>query len=114
MELKLKKGDYVPDGLGGFCRCTGAEGLLAEALFRLTCRRGSFPLMPELGSRLYLLGREKAGNRPAAARQAAEEALAGLPVLVERVTAVSTPEGLCSVTAWLRHPGGSTFLEVTV
>ena len=57
MELKLRNKDYVPDGQGGFVRCLGWEGVLAEALFRLSCRRGSFPFLPELGSRLYLLGR---------------------------------------------------------
>lgn len=113
MELKLRGGDYVPDGSGGFVRCTGAEGLLAGALFRLTCRRGSFPLWPELGSRLYLLGREKPSHRSAAARQYAQEALRDLPLLVEDAQAVSTAEGLCTVTVQLRTDSGSAALEVT-
>ena len=63
MENKLIGGDYVPDGAGGFVRQTGSEALLSQALFRLTCRRGRFPLLPELGSLLYTLDRE---SRPAA------------------------------------------------
>ena len=57
MEAKLFNGDYIPDGLGGVVRCEGADALLERVLFRLTARRGQFPLLPRLGSRLYLLGR---------------------------------------------------------
>lgn len=59
MELRLEQGDYVPNGAGGFQRLEGAEALLQRVLFRLTARRGQFPFLPELGSRLYQLGREK-------------------------------------------------------
>ena len=59
MELQIQNGDYVPDGLGGFRRLTGGEALLQRVLFRLVPRRGAFPFMPELGSRLYLVLREK-------------------------------------------------------
>ena len=52
METKLLNGDYVPDGLGGVARCQGADALLERVLFRLTARRGQFPPLPELGSRL--------------------------------------------------------------
>ena len=59
MENLLRDGDYVPNGFGGFTRLYGTQEVLARALFRLTCRRGSFPFLPELGSRLQELGREK-------------------------------------------------------
>ena len=52
MENLLRDGDYVPNGFGGFTRLYGTQEVLARALFRLTCRRGSFPFLPELGSRL--------------------------------------------------------------
>ena len=55
MELELKNGDYVPDGIGGVHRVSGREALAQRVLFRLTARRGSFPFWPELGSRLYQL-----------------------------------------------------------
>ena len=52
METKISNGDYVPDGLGGVARCKGTEALLERVLFRLTARRGQFPPLPNLGSRL--------------------------------------------------------------
>ena len=76
MELKLEQGDYVPDGAGGFERLDGAQALLARVLFRLTARKGQFPFLPELGSRLYQLGREKPSAREAMALQYVTEALA--------------------------------------
>ena len=77
MELKLRNGDYVPDGLGGFQRQTGSEALLSRALFLLTARRGAFPFLPELGSRLYQLRRAKPVQWDSMARQYVAEALAG-------------------------------------
>ena len=61
MELMLRDGDYVPDGAGGLRTVEGADALLQQVLFRLQARRGGLPFLPELGSRLYLLTREKAG-----------------------------------------------------
>ena len=52
MELKLERGDYIPDGAGGFTSLDGAQALLARVLFRLTARRGQFPFLPELGTEL--------------------------------------------------------------
>ena len=75
MDLMLRDGDYVPDGRGGFCRVEGAQEVLQRALWKLSIRRGSFPLLPRLGSRLYLLPRERPSARPALARQYAAEAL---------------------------------------
>ena len=46
MPAMMNNGTYVPDGKGGFRQAEGTEGLLQEALFRLTCRRGKFPLLP--------------------------------------------------------------------
>ena len=48
MEAKLFNGDYIPDGLGGVVRCEGADALLERVLFRLTARRGQFPLLPRI------------------------------------------------------------------
>lgn len=77
MELKIRNGDYVPDGAGGLQRVSGKGELLQRVLFRLTARRGAFALVPTLGSRLYLLGHEKPGNRQAAAKKYVAEALNG-------------------------------------
>ena len=58
MELKIKDRDYVADGAGGLVRVSGWDELLERVLFKLSVRRGSFALAPELGSKLHLLGRE--------------------------------------------------------
>ena len=69
MENLLRDGDYVPNGFGGFTRLYGAQEVLAKALFKLTCRRGSFPFLQDLGSRLYELGRLRPSEREAAAKK---------------------------------------------
>lgn len=76
MELLMKGGDYVPDGQGGVMAVSGTEELLARVLFRLTARRGAFPFLPRLGSRMYLLRGAKPGQWESLARQYAAEALA--------------------------------------
>ena len=76
MERKLVNGDYVPDGKGGLTVLTGAEEVLQRALFRLTARRGALPFLPELGSRLYLLGTLAPAARSLAAERYVTEALA--------------------------------------
>ena len=55
MELKIKDRDYVADGAGGLVRVSGWDELLERVLFKLSVRRGSFALAPELGSKLQLL-----------------------------------------------------------
>ena len=64
MELKIRNGDYIADGIGGERRADGAEALLERALFRLSVRRGSFPFLPELGSELYRLGPRRSCTPP--------------------------------------------------
>ena len=75
MERKLVNGDYTPDGNGGLTVLSGTEELLQRALFRLTARRGAVPFLPELGSQLYRLPREKPSARQALAIQYAAQAL---------------------------------------
>lgn len=105
MERKMVNGDYVPDGKGGLTVLTGAEEVLQRALFRLTARRGALPFLPELGSRLYLLPREKPSARQALAVQYAAEALGDEEDL--RVTGAQlneTAEGL-HLTVYLDWQG---------
>ena len=87
MGLQLRSGDYVPDGRGGLRRAEGREALLERVLYRLTARRGAFPFLEGLGSRLWQLGRVPVQQRQAAAEQYVAEALAGESGL--RVTEVS-------------------------
>lgn len=73
---KLRDGDYCPNGTGAFSESTGAEAVLERVLFKLRVHRGSFPLLPTLGSRLYQLPREKPSTRSALGASYAAEALA--------------------------------------
>ena len=114
MENLCVNGDYVPDGFGGFTRLQGTQALLARALFNLSCRRGSFPFLPELGSRLYALGQEKPAARRDCARQYVAEALSGMGVTVTDAKVVSLPDGRAQVTVQLRCEDEAAALEVTV
>lgn len=75
MELKLRDGDYVRDGIGGLERVCGEEELVQRLRYRLCARRGAFPFAPTLGSELHLLWHEKPSARLAAARKYVAEAL---------------------------------------
>jgi len=112
MELWLSGGDYVPDGSGGFVTAAGEEALLQRVLFRLCARRGAFALLPEMGSRLWLLGREKKSSRVTAAREYVEEALKEEPVSVEQVTLRADGDGRVLVSVLLRSEEKT--MEVTV
>lgn len=113
-ENLLRGGDYVPDGFGGFVRLQEEDALLERALFKLTCRRGAFPFLPELGSCLRELGRLRPSARNAAARQYAAQALEGmgLEVTDARVRMISDEQA--DVTVELRYDGEKRTVEVTV
>lgn len=92
MELVLRNGDYVPDGVGGLHRAGGREALLQRVMFRLTARRGMLPFWEGLGSHLWQMGQLPASQRQAAAKQYVAEALAeekGLTVENVELTNVS-------------------------
>lgn len=105
MSLQLRNGDYVPDPNGGFVCSTGGQEILERVIFKLTARRGQFPLLPELGSFLYRLPQEKPSDRKALAKQYVEQALTHETELV--VEQVDWDEGQARVTAWLRWQGES-------
>lgn len=105
MEIKIHNGDYVPDGLGGVVRCQGADALLERVLFRLTARRGGLPFLPELGSRLYLLGREPAAQRLSAAKMYVTEALSGEDAAVTGVALTPEEQGRMRLTVTLEYQG---------
>ena len=91
MELKLEKGDYVPDGTGGLRCVRGQEALVQRVLYKLKARRGKFPFLPELGSRLWQLGQIPPAKRKAAAAEYVAEALSDEPDL--RVEDVALTHG---------------------
>lgn len=75
-ELKIRDGDYVPDGVGGAVRVKGRDALLQRVLFKLTARRSGFLFLENLGSTLYTLGGTAASQRQGAAEATVVQALA--------------------------------------
>ena len=105
MELLWKDGDYVPDGAGGFQRAEGEQALLQRVLFLLTARRGQFPLLPELGSRLFRLPGQKASLRESLAKEYVAEALAGENDLAVTDTTLNQKDGRGMLTVSLTYEG---------
>ena len=96
-------------------RLEGAEALLQRVLFRLTARRGQFPFLPELGSRLYQLGREKPSAREALALQYVTEALVQEPDLaVMGAELTETAPGQAALRADLNWQGAPLSVAVEV
>ena len=114
MELRLENGDYIPDGKGGLVRAEGDEALLQRVLFRLSARRGMLPMLPQLGSRLYLLGRENPEGRLSAAKQYVTEALAEEDVTVESVELEQGEEGTLLLRACLSREDNAVTAEVAI
>lgn len=114
MELKLINGNYVADDSGGFVTVADEEELLQRVLFKLTAHRGGFPLLPELGSRLYLLQKEKRQNRESMARQYIMEALKEEPDLTLEDLEIQERDGDIALTAFFRYGEESLSLTLTV
>lgn len=113
MALIMRNGDYVPDGKGGFLKAEGSEELLERVLWKLSVRRGSFPFLPTLGSRLHLLCRAPAQERSALAEQYVREALADEDVTVTDV-ALSPEKGEALLKVSLLHRGEKLTATVKV
>jgi len=113
MEIRIANGDYIPDGLGGIIRCSDKEALLQRILYRLTARRGQFPFLPELGSRLYLLGREPGSKQLSAARTYVAEALAQEDVVVTDVSLLPADGGRFLITVSLQYQGDDLAVTLT-
>lgn len=92
MMLILREGDYVPDGQGGFQKAEGAEEVLERILWKLTVKRGSFPFLPWLGSRLHLLDKVPARERETMAARYAHEALADEEVTIREAKLIREGE----------------------
>lgn len=115
MELKIQDGDYVRDGAGGLVRVDGGEELLQHVLFQLTAHRGLFPFLPELGSRLYLLGQATPAKRAGAAQQYVTEALSGeTDLTVKSVTLRDAEDGLGELTVLMDYAGSDLTVTLSV
>lgn len=115
MELRIRDGDYVPDGAGGLIRVSGREALVQRVLYRLTARRGSFPFWTELGSQLWQLGALPPQQRQSAAAQYVAEALDGEADLeVETVTLTEGTDGTGELTAQLKWRGEALSVSLRI
>ncbi len=112
MMPQLRDGDYVPNTRGGFVRLEGPEALLQRALFRLQCRRGSFPYRPELGSRLWELRRVKPSSRRALALAWCAEALRELPLSVTDVALTELGGGALGLRVQLQYEDETVWREL--
>ena len=84
----------------------GAQELLERVLFRLVARRGGMPFLPELGSLLHTLGREKPSERRGVAMQYVTQALAQEPGLrVEQVELTDRKDGRLDLKVFLEWQG---------
>lgn len=81
MDLKLdfEERDLAKGPQGWPVPIEGAEEAAQRLMLRLTVRRGSFRLDPELGSRLYAMPRGDGERMERFAREAIEEALSSMP-----------------------------------
>ena len=107
-------GNGTKDGLGGVVRSQGADALLERVLFRLTARRGGLPPLPQLGSRLYLLGREPAAQRLSAARQYVAEALAEEAVTVTDIALAPAEQDRTRLTVQLEYQGTDLSVSLVI
>jgi phage gp46-like protein len=112
VELKIVDGEYVSDENGGVNGLSGSGEVLARVLFRLTARRGAMPFLPNLGSRLYQIRREKPSVRQALAAQYVAEALEDETDL--NVTSVEWTESGEDGTLTVRMDWQGETLETTV
>ena len=113
MRMRMKNGDYIPDMMGDFQKTTEHDRVLSAALFLLTARRGRFAPLPEVGSRLYLLTKEKPSRQQSAAALYAQEALNPLGITVTKAVVTPEPQGL-RVEIHGEHKGKEIGLEATV
>ena len=96
----VREGDYLRDEMGDFRRAEGGEALLQQVLWRLSIPRGSFPLLPGLGSQLHTLGRSKPSLRSALASQYVAQALEDLPELAVEETVLKEDGSLDVKLRW--------------
>ncbi|MGI6014586.1 MAG: hypothetical protein ACOX7K_10005 [Oscillospiraceae bacterium] len=100
---------------GGFVTVNGYEELAQRIAMKLTARRGGFALLPEFGSRLYLLGNTKVSERVTAARQYVAEALSDEENLVlEQISVSEITEGTIRIDTEFTYEGDRLYVTTTI
>ena len=113
-EWQPKKGEDVLVVRGGLVRVSGWDELLERVLFKLSVRCGSFALVPELGSKLHLLWREKGESRATAAKQYVAEALADEKGLSVTGMELAEKNGFLELRVLLRYENETGEAVVTI
>lgn len=115
MDILLVNGDHYLDSRGLPVTLTGEQEKIQQALIRLSIRRGTFPLDPELGGRLYLLQKARAQDLNRLALSYAADALASMKgvEVVDALVKSTQGQGL-EVTLSLRVEGKIYPLEIPV
>lgn len=113
MRMRMENRDYVPDRIGGFAQFSGGNQVLHQALFLLSARRGKFAPLPEVGSRLYLLHREKPSAWESSAAAYAQEALSPMGIKVKKA-AVQREGDALRVTITAEYQGVQQNLEAVI
>lgn len=115
MDLWLENGDYVPDGMGGFLVAEGIDGVVQRVIYRLTVPLGSFLPMPEFGSKLSTLCREKPSSWEALAGQYVRLALEEEEeVSFDRVSLSPLEGGKIEMTVYLLWEGETVSFSLTI
>ncbi len=115
MELKLTDGKYTRGNYQGVEQVKEVQEVLQRIEMKLKVRRGAFVPLPEYGSRLHLLSRERSSNRHSAARQYVLEALADeKDVELDSLELVSTTDGDAKLVLTFIYKGEYTVNVETV
>ena len=94
MDTALLEGDFCPDSRGLPVLLEGREELLQRVAICLTVKKGSFPYLPQLGSRLFQV------NHPVEAVEEAREALRFCPEAQVISAEVEKPFVLVRLRIW--------------
>lgn len=110
----MYKGITSPTVWGVFSGAKEATPCCSGFSTGLTAHRGQFSLLPQLGSQLYLLGRESSANRASSAKKFVAEALAEEEVEVTDVILSPLGEGRIQVEVLLDYQGSDLSILLTV
>lgn len=113
MEMRVEQGDYMQDERGFLARLEDEQAVLQRVLFRLRARRGQFPLMPEMGSELYHLPKEKPQARESFAHMCVVQALKQEDVQVQQVQ-VQQVQGAFAISVYLTWQGKDLHAQLSV
>ena len=93
---------------------SGISEVMERVTFLLRCRRGGFPLLPDLGSRLYLLPFEKRQNVESAALQYITEALEKEKEVAVRAVSAAFEDDRIRLIVTLSYRGTNAEIALTV